>query len=238
MLDAAIKAISQMFSPAFRIVLLKAAGLALALIIMVAVGLHRLLAWLVAAGGLMLETSIGPNAHGPIDVLEWMIAVMMALGLIAAGVFLMPAATSLVAGVFADEIADLVERRYYPADPPGTAVPIARAIIEGLAAAALAVAVYLVALASLLIAGLGVMIFFLANSFLLGRVYFDLAAMRFHPVAQAKHLRRMNPMTVFVAGMFIALFVSIPIVNLATPLFGTAFMVHIHKRLIGARAAN
>src|SRR5207248_3500476 len=63
MLDAAIKAISQMFSPAFRIVLLKAAGLALALIVIVAAGLHRLLAWLVAAGGLMLETSIGPNAH-------------------------------------------------------------------------------------------------------------------------------------------------------------------------------
>jgi CysZ protein len=37
-----------------------------------------------------------------------------------------------------------------------------------------------------------------------------------------------------VAGMFIAAFVSIPIVNLATPLFGMAFMVHMHKRLSGA----
>jgi uncharacterized protein involved in cysteine biosynthesis len=27
--------------------------------------------------------------------------------------------------------------------------------------------------------------------------------------------------------------VSIPIVNLATPLFGMAFMVHLHKRLSG-----
>jgi CysZ protein len=33
--------------------------------------------------------------------------------------------------------------------------------------------------------------------------------------------------------MFIAAFVSIPIVNLATPLFGMAFMVHMHKRLSG-----
>jgi uncharacterized protein involved in cysteine biosynthesis len=30
--------------------------------------------------------------------------------------------------------------------------------------------------------------------------------------------------------MFIAALVSIPIANLATPLFGTAFMVHIYKR--------
>jgi CysZ protein len=40
---------------------------------------------------------------------------------------------------------------------------------------------------------------------------------------------------VFIAGLFIAAFVSIPIVNLATPLFGMALMVHIHKRLSGPR---
>jgi CysZ protein len=33
------------------------------------------------------------------------------------------------------------------------------------------------------------------------------------------------------AGMIIALFVSIPVLNLATPLFATALMVHMHKRL-------
>jgi len=31
--------------------------------------------------------------------------------------------------------------------------------------------------------------------------------------------------------LFIAAFVSIPILNLATPLFGIALMVHMHKRL-------
>jgi uncharacterized protein involved in cysteine biosynthesis len=46
-------------------------------------------------------------------------------------------------------------------------------------------------------------------------------------------LRRRHGGTVFVAGLFIAGFVAIPIVNLATPLFGTAFMVHMHKRLSG-----
>src|SRR5258708_21672279 len=59
--------------------------------------------------------------------------------------------------------------------------------------------------------------------------------MRFHPAAEAKALRRAHRATIFVAGMFIAGFVSIPIVNLATPLFGTAFMVHMHKRLTGRR---
>ena len=38
-------------------------------------------------------------------------------------------------------------------------------------------------------------------------------------------------MQIFLAGLFIALFVSIPIVSLATPLFAMAMMVHMHKKL-------
>ncbi len=35
--------------------------------------------------------------------------------------------------------------------------------------------------------------------------------------------------------MVIAVFVSIPILNLATPIFAMAFMVHIHKKMAGGR---
>jgi CysZ protein len=94
----------------------------------------------------------------------------------------------------------------------------------------LSLLVYLVALPSLLIAGLGVVIFFIATAYLLGREYFELAAMRYHPPAEAKTLRVRNQSLVFAAGLFIAAFVSIPIVNLATPLFAIALMVHVHKR--------
>ncbi len=59
--------------------------------------------------------------------------------------------------------------------------------------------------------------------------------MRFRTPEEAKLMRRQNGATVFTAGLFIAAFVSIPIVNLATPLFGMAFMVHMHKRLSGPR---
>jgi uncharacterized protein involved in cysteine biosynthesis len=78
-----------------------------------------------------------------------------------------------------------------------------------------------------------VVLFFVATAWLLGREYFELAAMRFHPVTDVKALRRKHGATVFTAGLFIAGFVSIPILNLATPLFGTALMVHMHKRLTG-----
>jgi uncharacterized protein involved in cysteine biosynthesis len=46
-------------------------------------------------------------------------------------------------------------------------------------------------------------------------------------------LRLRNGGTVYIAGLLIAAFVSIPIVNLATPLFAVSLMVHVHKRLSG-----
>jgi CysZ protein len=235
MLDAALKALEQLLSPQFRSVLLKSIALALVLLLALGIGLHRVIAWLIGGGGGWLETALGAGAHGPVNALEWVLTVAAGFGLIAGAVFLMPAVTSLVGGLYADEIADLVEREHYPADVPGTPVPIARALLEGVKAALLALVVYLVALPFLLLAGLGAIIFFVATAFLLGRVYFELAAMRFHPVDEAKRLRKARQGSVFVAGLLIAVFVSIPIVNLATPLFGMALMVHVHKRLTSSR---
>jgi CysZ protein len=233
MIQAVFRALGQMFTQPFRKVLLKAVGLAIVLLIVLVVVLFRLLEWLSGSGMTWLQVTIGPAAEGPLAVLGWIVAIALGIGLIAGAILLMPAVTALVASFFADEIAELVERSYYPADPPGRAMPLARAMIEGVKAALLAVAVYICAAPFLLFAGAGFVLFFLATAWLLSREYFELAAMRFHPVAEAKALRRAHGMTVFTAGLFIAGFVSIPILNLATPLFGTALMVHLHKRLAG-----
>jgi CysZ protein len=238
MLAAAVKALSQMFSPPFRAVLLKSVGLALVLVVLLGVGLHRLLAWLAGAGEGWAESVLGGSAHTPLVVLGWMISIAAGLGIIAGAIFLMPAVTALVASFFADEIALEVERSHYPNEPVGTPLPLARAGFEGVKTALIAVGIYLVAVPFLLFAGIGVVIFFLATAFLLGREYFELAAMRHRPPAEAKRLRKANHRTVFLAGMLIAAFVSIPIVNLATPLFGTALMVHIHQRIAQKRIAS
>jgi CysZ protein len=233
MLDAVFKALGQMFTQPFRKVLLKAVGLAIALLIAMVVALFRLLEWLSGTGMNWLEVKIGAAAHGPLAVLGWILAITLGIGLFTGAVMLMPAVTSVVASFFADEIAALVEATHYPADPPGVALPLWRAITEGLKTALLAIAIYICATPFLLLAGVGIVLFFLANAWLLSREYFELAAMRFRPIADAKAMRRANQTTVFTAGLFIAGFVSIPILNLATPLFGTALMVHLHKRLAG-----
>jgi len=235
MLDAAAKALSQILSPPMRSILWRSIGFALALIIVLAIGLQRLLSWFAAYGEGWAEAMLGPGAHTPLNALAWVVSIAAALGVVLGGIFLMPAVTSLIAGFFVDDVGDLVEREYYPAEQPGVALPLSIAVIEGVKIALWTILVYLVALPFVLVAGAGFLIFFIATAWLQGKQYFELAAMRFRTPAEAKAMRRYHAATVFTAGLFIAAFVSIPIVNLATPLFGMAFMVHMHKRLSGPR---
>ena len=229
MFDAAIRALTQMFSPPFRRVLLKSIGLGLVLIVLVGVGLNRVFSWMATSGAAWAEASTG--AHTLWQILAWVLSIAATLGIITGALFLMPAVTAFVGSFFVDEIADDVERTHYPMEPPGTALPLFRALTEGISTTLLTVVVYLVAVPLLFVAGVGLVVLFLANAYLLSREYFLLAAMRFRPPDEAKAMRRAYRGQIFLAGMLIAMFVSIPIVNLATPLFAMAMMVHMHKRL-------
>ena len=235
MIEAAIKALSQILSPPMRSILWRSIGLALVLIVVVSIGLQRLLSWLATSGEVWAEALLGPSFQTPLDVLAWIVSIAAGLGIVFGAVLLMPAITSLVASFFVDEVADHVEREYYPAERPGVALPMSIAIPQGVRTALLTILVYLIALPFVLFAGAGFIIFFLATAWLLGREYFELAAMRFRDPHEAKAMRRDNAAIVFTAGLFIAAFVSIPVVNLATPVFAMAFMVHMHKRLNGPR---
>lgn len=235
MLNAAAKALAQMASPSFRAVLLKSMGFAAAILVVLVIAIAKLAALLSAAGSGWAESALGPTFHIPVAILFWIIPIIAGLGLVAGAIFLMPAATAIVAGIFGDDIAELVERAHYPSDPAGAPLPLPRALLVSVKFALLTIVVYLCAVPFLLFAGLGVVIFFLANAYLLGRQYFELAAMRFHSADETRALRRAHAGSVMLAGMLIAAFVAIPIVNLATPLFGTALMVHMHKRLAPMR---
>ena len=190
MLDAAAKAIAQMLTPALRAVLMKAVGLALLLIVIVGVALQRLLASLATNGATWAEQATGFAHHAIWNLLAWVLSIMASLGIVTGALFLMPTIAAFVGSFFVDEVGEAVEREYYPAEPVGRALPFLRALIEGLKIALLTLAVYFCALPFIFFAGLGVVILFLANSYLLGREYFELAAMRFRPPLEAKAMRK------------------------------------------------
>jgi uncharacterized protein involved in cysteine biosynthesis len=236
MLDDVINAFTQLFAAPIRALLWRTIGLALVLIVIVGIFLERAIVYLVGIGGASVENTLGAQAHAPVHALAWLLSILAGFGIVIGSVMLMPAVTALVGSFYADRIGEEVEREHYPADPLGRALPLPLALWEGFKAALLAVVIYLFAAPLILFAGFGAIVFFLATAYILGREYFELAAMRFRPPAEAKMLRRHNGMTVYIAGLFIAGFVSIPLLNLATPLFAMALMVHVHKRVSGRLA--
>ena len=126
------------------------------------------------------------RAHAPGSILAWVLSIAATLGIITGAVFLMPAVTAFVGSFFVDEIADEVERTHYPADPPGRALPLWRALIEGIKTALLSIAVYLCAVPFLLFAGFGLVIMFVATAYLLGREYFLLAGHALSPARRGQ----------------------------------------------------
>ena len=67
MLDAAIKALSQILSPPMRSILWRSIGLALVLIVVLAIGLQRLLSWLATSGEVWAEAFLGPSFQTPLE---------------------------------------------------------------------------------------------------------------------------------------------------------------------------
>ena len=75
MLDAAIKALSQILSPPMRSILWRSIGLALVMVTVLAIALQRLLSWLATSGEGWAEAMLGPGFQTPLNVLAWILSI-------------------------------------------------------------------------------------------------------------------------------------------------------------------
>lgn len=216
MISAALRAVQDLFSPPFRTVLLKSVGLTAFVLIVVFIVAAFLIRWLVAFGNPWIESGA---------------EVLATLGILFGVILLAPPTVALVASLFLDDIAETVERVRYPHDPPGHAPPILPSLLLSARFFGLVVVLNLLALPLLFVPVVNIFVFVLLNGYLLGREYFELAAFRHHRPAEARALRGQHATSVFLAGLLTAGLLAIPIVNLTVPLFATALMVHLHKRI-------
>lgn len=219
MIAAARLAIKQMPEPAFRSVLTRALLLTVALF--GGVGVAAWLAW---------PTEGFTSIEWINSTLDWVAGAAVT---IAFSILLFPVA-SLFAGIFLDDIAEAVEERHYPDRRATREQPISEAIVTALK--------FTGVLIVLNILFLPVYIFFpivlyILNGYLIGREYFEMVAVRYMLPNEAASLRKANRIKVFLAGILVSLPLSIPLVNLLVPLFGTAFMVHIYKEIEKENAA-
>lgn len=217
LIDAVSRSLSQLFSAPFRSVLWKSMGLTIALLVGLWVALEAL-----------VSTILIPFL-GPWPWLSTVLSWVFGTGLLVGMGFLIAPVTSIFAGVFLDEIAEEVEQRYYPDDAPGKALPLTTSIGIALRFFGLVLVGNLIALMLVLFLGLGVLVFFLVNGYLLGREYFQFAALRHVTVERAEEIRQKHAGSIFLGGLLISGVLAIPLVNLLTPLFAGALMLHVFK---------
>ena len=224
-----MRALAQMFAPRFRRVLWLGIGLSAALL----VGLY---AGLLALVGVFAPEHVTLPLIGEVawidDALGW-VSLLLMLGL---SVFLMVPVASMMSGFFLEEVAGAVEARHYPGLPPARAVPIADQIRDTLAFLAVLVLVNIAAFAaSLAFPPAAPFLFYGVNGWLLGREYFQVAAMRREGRAGARTMRKRHPLRIWGAGCLMAVPLTVPVVNLLVPVLGAATFTHLYHRLAGRR---
>lgn len=227
MLSDALRAFREIFAPPYRRVMWQTLGLTLLVLVLFGVGLQ----WALTA-----LPEFGPDfAGGWVDAAIGFIARFLAVIVL---IPLVHPVVSLVAGLFLEVIAARVEEEDYPADPPGNDQPFWQSLGTALRFTIVLIVVNLLALPFYLLPVVNVAIFWIVNGYLLGREYFELVALRHLPPAEVEAMRKRHRARIFFAGVAVALFTTVPVLNLLAPLFATAFMVHTYKGLAARRAAG
>lgn len=169
---------------------------------------------------------------GPVTGLETLLG-WASLGLmIVLSVFLMVPVAAAFAGIFADDVADAVEARHYPALPPAQGPGIGDSLVSAANFLGLVVAFNVLALFLYPFLGpLAPLLFWALNGDLLGREYFAAVASRRIGRIAAKDLRKKHRWSVWAAGTLMAAPLSIPLVNLIIPVLGAATFTHLFHRL-------
>ncbi len=227
------KAITQCSDPAFRGVLLRALAASTALFVLTWIAAWLLLSW---TGAALNDWLAGQDVSGFwVEVLRWLFGALSLAGVLFASFLLFPGATALILSFLLDDIAEAVERRHYPELASARHQPLMEAIGGALSFAGMMILLNLIALPFYLLLSFlppfNLFVFYGLNGYLLGREYFELVAARRLGPAAARRLRKRYRGRVFMAGMIIAFVLTLPVINLVTPIVATAFMLHVFQEL-------
>lgn len=216
-----LKALSQTSDHRFIGVILKGVGITIALLAVLTLGVQFL-----------LPDSISLPWIGEIAWLSTILSGFILISMVVGSVFLMVPVASLFTGLFLDQIADAVEGRHYP-DVAETPRP---SLMEGMRQSVrflgLMLVVNLCALIIYLVSTvLAPFVFWAVNGYLLGREYFQMVAVRHMSAKDARDLRKRHGGQIFVAGVLMAVPLTIPILNLFVPVYAVATFTHLFHRI-------
>ncbi|MPZ39890.1 MAG: hypothetical protein GEU95_17885 [Rhizobiales bacterium] len=222
MINGLIRAFGQLGDPRIRGVILRA----IVISVLVFAALMGGIGW-----GLSQLSLVG------IGWIDTTIAFLGGAGAFMLGLLFFPAFTGMIVSFMLEPIARAVEARHYPGLPPAREEPV----IEMLANAArftgatvgfnllvLLIVVPLM-LVTVVLIPLIPFVFYALNGYLLGREYFEFAAVRRLAPGPGRALRRRFRARIFLCGVAIAVLMTIPVVNWLMPVVAAAYMVHVFE---------
>lgn len=233
------KALGQTFDPTFRRVFGRAFLITLAVFVVV-----TLLAWFglsLLSDGLtawLAEANIWDWLKAP---LIWLANAGVVASLLVASFFLFPPIMLVAMSFFLEDIARAVEDRHYPGQPAARVADWKETIGSALGLLVATLVVNLLALPFylllLFLPPLNLLLFYFVNGYLYGREYFELVAQRRLDRVGAKSLRKRYGFRVTLSGAVIAFLLTLPLINLVTPIVATAFLLHVFEDLRRRAAA-
>ena len=193
------------------------------------------LAVLVAFSAWLLSgVSVGGDSWWE-QALDWAVQILGTFGAAILAFLMFPAFALIIQSFFLDSVTDAVEARHYTSLPKGRDVPMIESLFSSAKLTALVLLINLVLLPVYLIllpiAGAGAALYYAVNGYFVGREFFETVGLRRKKAKELRDVRRSNRFTVWIDGILLVLLFTIPIVNLAGPTLGTAYMVHRYHRM-------
>ena len=233
MLSALFKAVAQLSDPPIRRILGRAILLA---------GVVFVVLWLIAWAGL---SWFGDYVYEWLTILDigsfwataigWLLSAAAVVSVLLASFLLFPSVVIVALSFLLETVAEAVESRHYPNLPPSRDQSMAEGVGEAVRLATVSVILNLLALPLYFLLSffppLNLFVFYALNGYLLSREYFELVAVRRLTPAQVRQLRRAHQGYLLVAGVLIAFLLTVPIINLVTPIVAACFMVHVFEGL-------
>ena len=229
------RALGQIGDRSFRGVIFKGVGLTILLLF----ALYALVGWVAAW---LAPDSLTLPMVGTITWVDSLFSGASVLLMVVLSVFLMIPVASAFTSMFLDEVADAVEDRHYPDLPQIQHVPWGDALRDSVGflgvlilANLLALIVYAIMALTVILAPFAPLVFYALNGFLLGREYFQLSAMRRLGRAGAKSAFRRKFLQIWLAGILMAIPLTVPVLNLIVPVIGAATFTHLFHRVDASR---
>ncbi|SFE51901.1 EI24 domain-containing protein [Roseivivax sediminis] len=225
-LTAFLRSVGQLGDDArFRRVLYLGLALTIALLVV----FYALFLWFI---GWISPEALTLPLVGEVRWIDDLLSVGSILLMLVMSVFLMVPVASAITSMFLDEVAKAVEDRHYPALPPAGRVPFGDQVRDTLGFLGILIVANLLALILyIMLPPLSPLIFWAMNGYLLGREYYTLAAIRRVGREKAMILRRRHAGRIWLAGVLMAMPLSVPLLNLLVPIVGAATFTHLFHQL-------